>query len=246
MSKVIVPTVGRKIWLWWSGADRLSYEQQLADGDNHPTVQPLDASICRTFNDHLISVTAASGGFAPVLYTSVQLIQDGEPYDLHTGLHCQWMPFQVGQAKAAQSPVPPTLTLEQEIQAKGLTAPRVTPARIEEVIAEELYFTAADGVRYLGADVAVSSPANLLTLCVLVLRNGFTVVGTSACASPENFDAAVGRRAARNNAVQQLWPLEGYLLKQRLHVGEMFDLTAKLKAAHEPAIVHADGSVTVG
>jgi hypothetical protein len=57
----------------------------------------------------------------------------------------------------------------------------------------------------------------LLTFCVLVLRNGFTVTGESACASSENFDAEIGRKIARQNAVAKIWPLEGYLLKQRLH-----------------------------
>jgi hypothetical protein len=50
-----------------------------------------------------------------------------------------------------------------------------------------------------------------------VLRNGFAVTGESACASPENFDAEVGRKIARENAVQKIWPLLGFALKERLH-----------------------------
>lgn len=104
--------------------------------------------------------------------------------------------------------------IESEIQAKGLTAPRVTPAHIESVIAGETYFTPA---MTLGADnFEAHSPLKLLTICVLVLQNGFTVTGESACASPENFDAELGRKIARANAVNKIWPLEGYLLKQRL------------------------------
>lgn len=122
-------------------------------------------------------------------------------------------------------------SIEQEIQAKGLTAPRVTPADIEANIASEHYFTAFDGT--LGAykannDVRVESykgdwevprsatALGLLTFCVLVLRNGFTVTGESACASPENFDADIGRKIARANAVQKIWPLMGYALKSKL------------------------------
>lgn len=113
--------------------------------------------------------------------------------------------------------------IEQEIQAKCLTAPRVTPADIEANIASEHYFTATEGV--FGAASAFdrtegnSGPAalDLLTFCVLVLRNGFTVTGESACASPENFDADVGRKIARQNAVNKVWPLMGYELKCRLH-----------------------------
>lgn len=143
--------------------------------------------------------------------------------------------------------------IEQEIQAKGKTAARVTPADIEAAIAHECYFVASDAFRFayltedirddearcvrnnilggmrsrsyagarldIDANTAIPNPLNLLTFCVLVLRNGFTVTGESACASPENFDAEIGRKIARANAVQKIWPLEGYLLKQRLHEG---------------------------
>lgn len=111
--------------------------------------------------------------------------------------------------------------IEQQIQAKGKTAPRVTPADIEANIADEAYFTAADGVRGStpgGLRTYVPRDSHkLLTFCVLTLRNGFTVTGESACASPENFDAEIGRNIARQNAVQKIWPLMGYALKQQLH-----------------------------
>ena len=118
--------------------------------------------------------------------------------------------------------------IEQEIQAKGLTAPRVTPADIDANIASEHYFTAANGVygaAYEGAQQVIihfedahdyDDHLNLLTFCVLVLRNGFTVTGESACASPENFDAEIGRKIARDNAAQKIWPLMGYELKSKL------------------------------
>ena len=107
--------------------------------------------------------------------------------------------------------------VEQEIQAKGLTAPRITPADIEANIVSEHYFTAAQGV--YGAGSATNSNTeslSLLTFCVLVLRNGFTVTGESACASSENFDAGIGRKIARNEAVGKIWPLMGYELKTKL------------------------------
>lgn len=105
--------------------------------------------------------------------------------------------------------------IEAEIQAKGLIAPRITPEEIEENIAFTYYFTAADGV--VGAENAPPSVVlSLLTFCVLVLRNGFTVTGESACASPENFDAEIGRKIARQNAVNKIWPLMGYELRSKL------------------------------
>ena len=119
--------------------------------------------------------------------------------------------------------------LEQDIQAKGLTAPRVTPADIENRIVSEHFFTAADG-RFGALDASTFVgrerplplnadliPLQLLTFCVLVLRNGFTVTGESACVSPENFDAEIGRKAARTNAVNKIWPLMGYALREKLN-----------------------------
>ena len=118
-------------------------------------------------------------------------------------------------------------TIEQEIQAKGLTAPRVTPADIEANIACEHYFTAADGVigakkcvfKFHGKQSRAALTFELLTFCVLTLRNGFTVTGESACASPENFDAELGRKIARANAVNKVWPLMGYQLREQLYQG---------------------------
>jgi hypothetical protein len=112
--------------------------------------------------------------------------------------------------------------IEQEIQAKGLTAPRITPADIEANIVSEYYFTAGHGIdgeiasREESVPYCYEKSLDLLTFCVLVLRNGFTVTGESACASPENFDAEIGRKIARQNAVNKVWPLMGYELKERL------------------------------
>lgn len=107
--------------------------------------------------------------------------------------------------------------IEEAIQAKGLTAPRVTPADVENEIAGVHYFTAEQGVN--AAEASEGGPGNplaLLTFCVLVLRNGFTVTGESACASPENFDAEIGRTIARDNAVKKVWPLLGFRLRDTL------------------------------
>ncbi len=128
-----------------------------------------------------------------------------------------------------QSPRHDDDAIEQEIIAKGKTAPRVTPDDIKANIVREDYFTGWQGAQL--AYWADSDPENpkseegkpdrdgplsLLTFCVLTLRNGFTVAGKSSCASPENFDAEIGRNVARADAVQQIWPLMGYQLKEQL------------------------------
>lgn len=106
-------------------------------------------------------------------------------------------------------------TVEAEIQAKRLTAPRVTPDQVDAAIVREDYHV---------------FPGSTLTVCLLVLRNGFTVTGESAAASPENFDQALGRRIARDNARQKIWPLLGFALRQRLY-----------EATVERALQAADG-----
>lgn len=117
-----------------------------------------------------------------------------------------------------ESPRTDDAGLEPAIAAVS-TAPRVTPGDIAANITGEHYFTAIDGV--MGARGPYTSrdreSLELLTFCVLVLQSGFTVTGESACASPANFDPEIGRRIARENAVQKIWPLMGYALKQRLH-----------------------------
>ena len=91
--------------------------------------------------------------------------------------------------------------IEQEIQEKGLTAPRLTPDMIDAAILDEDYHVFGK---------------TCLTVCCLTLQNGFTVTGESACASPENFNAEIGRKIARENARNKIWMREGYLLKQKL------------------------------
>ncbi len=114
--------------------------------------------------------------------------------------------------------------IEIVIMAKSKIAPRITPDDINSAILTEHYFTAQKAVCMTTNDTEVimsalgpTNPLALLTFCVLVLKNGFTVTGESACASPENFDAEIGRKIARQNAINKVWPLMGYALKQKLH-----------------------------
>jgi len=97
-------------------------------------------------------------------------------------------------------------TIEAEIQAKGLTAPRVTPEEID-ALEERVLFTYA----VIGTS----------TFCHAFLDGTFFLVsGHSACVSPENFDAELGRRIAFENVQKpmrdKLWELEGYALRSKL------------------------------
>lgn len=96
-------------------------------------------------------------------------------------------------------------TIEQEIQAKGLTAPRITPADIEADIVD------TEIVKH------VSKSGQILRWAVITTRNGFAVVGDPSCSvSSANDDAAIGEKVATANSRAALWPLMGYELRTRL------------------------------
>lgn len=98
--------------------------------------------------------------------------------------------------------------------------PSVTPADVQANIVGVYYFNAEDAARAAvdsgSIDAGDADSLRLLTICVLVLRNGFTVTGESACTGLENFSAEIGRRGARENAISKLWSLMGYALKERM------------------------------
>lgn len=116
----------------------------------------------------------------------------------------------------------PTLQATEDYSAAKSVAPRVSLDDMKAKISGEYYFSALDGIdgHYRGGPEAQgcqhAPQLSLLTICVLVMANGFTVIGKSAPASPENFDAEKGRRFAYEDAIKQLWPLEGYALREKL------------------------------
>ena len=91
--------------------------------------------------------------------------------------------------------------IEADVQAKRLTAPRISSQDLDALISGEQFHV---------------FPGTTVTVCCLRLRNGYCVVGQSAAASPENFDAEIGQKIARADARDKIWPLEGYLLRERL------------------------------
>jgi hypothetical protein len=111
--------------------------------------------------------------------------------------------------------------IEQAIEEVASAGPRITKADIDKVIESEWYINAGQAVKpdadgYITPPVPDPHPLRLLTFCVLVLKNGYTVTGESACVSAENFNEEIGRSVARDNAFNKIWALEGYLLKERL------------------------------
>ena len=162
----------------------------------------------------------------------------------------------MGTTRENLMPMLNTVT-EQELAARAI-APRITETDLEAAINSEHYFTAQDGRNgalnagtYSGREVPSDGdadllPLGLLTICVLVLENGYTVTGTSACASPANFDADIGKRLARRDAVRQVWPLLGFQLRDRIHHAPALHAAAVALAidadtCEHNAPIHADG-----
>lgn len=108
-----------------------------------------------------------------------------------------------------------SLKASEAVSAAVAVAPRVSLADIEAAIAARYDINAHAAVAALGMPAA--GELKLLSMCVLVLTNGFTVIGKSAPASAANFDAEVGRKFAYEDAVRQLWPLMGFALRDKLH-----------------------------
>lgn len=95
----------------------------------------------------------------------------------------------------------PNPVTEAELKERS-TAPRVTMEEVLGSIAQTNYYVHAEGT---------------LTICVLTLQNGFTVIGESACADIANYKQDIGERIAYDNAVKQIWKFLGYMLRDKLH-----------------------------
>lgn len=118
--------------------------------------------------------------------------------------------------------------IESEILSKNLTARRIKPADLENIIVYEAYFTAEHGIegalarlqlhqRNPGDRIVSSTALNQVTICCLSLKNGTKIVGVNTGpVSPGNFDADLGRKLARSNATDQIWPMLGYELRTKL------------------------------
>lgn len=109
-----------------------------------------------------------------------------------------------------------SLKVSDAAAAAVAVAPRVTLADIEGAIAERHDVTADQAVNPDSYLLRKHPQLGLLSICILVMKNGYTIVGTSAPASPENFDRELGRKLAYEHAVRQIWPLMGFALRDRL------------------------------
>lgn len=89
-------------------------------------------------------------------------------------------------------------TNELETKLSKCPAPRVTKEQMQARISSRAFVKIGE----------------TLTHCQIILDNGFSVTGESACVNPENYDKEIGEKIAYDNAFNKLWPLFGFLLAE--------------------------------
>jgi len=102
-----------------------------------------------------------------------------------------------------------SLEATETFAAEGATAPRITLDYIKGEI-EQQWFTTADRIPSERARLAVVEKLKHVMVCLLVMKNGFCVIGKSAPLSPENFDEEKGKTFAYEDCIRQLWPLYAF------------------------------------
>lgn len=114
------------------------------------------------------------------------------------------------------------------VTSTGIAQPvrTVTMEQIQNTIAEEHYLNLGEALK---VSLVPNSGLALTTICVLVLKNGYTVIGQSACADPAKYDEQLGRQIAYNDAVRQVWPLLGYELKSLLSFQRQMQEVAEVR-----------------
>jgi hypothetical protein len=261
---MIKPTVGRVVLFW----PTVEYAAQCCMAYGDPS-QPLAAIVTYVHGDRMVNLTVHDHNGVPYGVCSVPLVQEDD-VARPGAFYCEWMPYQKGQAAKTEAvesdirsrlreydlgthsadPLAKPESLEAKFaiafmpSAASVEPAKVTPEHLESVIASEHYFNGAEAAGIGGTE---PHPLDLLTFCALTLRNGYTITGQSIPQVTAEFDARRGRERARENAIEQLWPLELYLLKQRLYEQEQDAeqlLIAELdagKAAAESLVDHIEG-----
>lgn len=188
---MIKPTIGRKVWFWTNGS------KIGAPGAKQPWVddatQALDATVVQVLGDRMVNLLVVDHGGQTHPIRSVTLLQHGDPAP-KAGMYCEWMPYQASQAEKHAAAVATTMS--------AVATQKLTRAYIESRIIHKHFD---------------QMPGSTVTVCMLELVNGAKVIGHNyGSIDPDAQDWDVGRKAAFEMAVDKVWELEGYLLRERL------------------------------
>lgn len=100
MSKIISPTIGRKVWYWHSGWAVPQLGGESIYPVSYDASQAMDATVIYVFSDRMVSLDVTDHRGNRFIASSVTLVQPGD--ERPGGAFCEWMPFQVGQAAKAE------------------------------------------------------------------------------------------------------------------------------------------------
>lgn len=173
-------------WMKINGYRRASFDRLCGIIPAASTYEQLDQLIAD--NPHILRSSRIKGGMDGLS------LQDG---------------LEIDAAIAMANPPP----VEEEVVFTIPTlegAPKVSTNDVESEIVDEYYRNAGSAVK-----APVGSSLYNVTLCFLQLRNGFVIVGKSACVDSANFNEAIGRQLAREDAIKQVWPYLGFRLADK-------------------------------
>lgn len=242
--KIVIPTVGRKVWFRPNGSMQ---KMPCADGrvvlpEFCSIEQPMDATVIFVHEPRMVNLDITDHIGQRFVARSVLLLQDGDCIP-DTGFYCEWMPYQTAQAKKEHvvriepesekfGLVSIDSAIEQQTQAVGADkAPRVTPADIEAEIAAE-YSTTLDKAL---AGCPLLEGMDRVTVSVIVLKNGTKLVGVNYGAiDPAQHSPEKGAKEARAAAIEQMWPLLGFRLRDELSRPVLTDADAAADLAGTP------------
>lgn len=81
------------------------------------------------------------------------------------------------------------------------TAPSISQEMVNDFIVDYDVFTKQDKI----------------TIVIATLKNGFTIVESSACVSPENYDENIGETICKERIENQVWNHLGFLLQSSIN-----------------------------
>jgi Phage protein (N4 Gp49/phage Sf6 gene 66) family len=178
-------------WLHNNGYRRASFDRIIGIVPSASTYEQLTALV--NHNDDIFRATTIKGGLPGLA------VQDGITVADALLIARGGTEEEAEPMTIAPTPAPPAwITVTNPV-------PPVASNPIDFEVEYEYY-------RNLGSALKapVGSTAYNTTLCVLILRNGFVIVGKSACVNSENFNEEVGKQLAREDALRQIKPFMGW------------------------------------
>jgi hypothetical protein len=196
MKKLLIELMN---WFQLTGYRKASFDRLLGILENAQNYNEMNDLVAQ-YPEYFRSTTMKGG------YPGLALLESVYPYRV---LEAEGASNTVAEAPLLvlpESPTQPTaeVLMQPTLTMTGVQMLPVQPTAMDAEIESEHY-------RNLGSALKIpNSPAGNVTLCILILRNGFVIVGKSACVNSANFNEETGKRFAREDAIKQITPFLGW------------------------------------